>query len=128
MSHESSVQQQEVQPQGQTLFDRIGGEPAVRRLVDEFYGRVMRDPELALFFVHTPMNRLARMQYEFFAAALDGPLVYGGKTLSFAHEGRGITRDHFGRFITQLLETLKGFDLDEQTISTSHRSAQSVRR
>jgi len=104
------------QQQTQTLFEQIGGEAGVRKLVDEFYHRVMMDPELHLFFAHTPMDRLARMQYEFFAAALDGPLAYAGKSLSFAHFGRGVTKEHFGRFIEKLLETLKHLNLDEKTI------------
>jgi len=104
------------QLQQQTLFEQIGGEPVVRKLVDSFYERVVADKELAPFFLHTPMDRLRNMQYEFFAAALDGPSKYSGQTLSHVHFGRGIDIDHFARFIDRLLETLEGYNLSDEAI------------
>ncbi len=56
------------------LFDRVGGEQGVRNLVRSFYDRVLRDPELAPFFEDASIDRLYSMQYEFFAAALGGPV------------------------------------------------------
>lgn len=101
---------------GKSLFDRIGGTPAVERLVTAFYERVLADPELAPFFEKTEMNKLRSMQREFFSAALGGPLVYSGKPLSHVHFGRGITTRHLTLFVEHMLETLKGFDLDEQDV------------
>lgn len=100
----------------QTLFDRIGGEEGIRKLVDEFYERVLSDPKLSPFFEHTPMERLRTMQYEFFAAALDGPSAYKGKQLSYVHFGRGIGKEHFGLFIDRLFDTLQGYKLDADTM------------
>jgi hemoglobin len=94
----------------QTLFDRVGGEEGIRKLVDEFYERVLSDPKLVPFFTETPMERLRTMQYEFFAAALDGPSKYQGKQLSYVHFGRGISKEHFGRFIDRLFDTLMAHD------------------
>lgn len=99
-----------------TLFDRIGGQDGIRNLVDDFYERVLADPKLAPFFENTPMERLRNMQYEFFAAALDGPSEYKGKQLSYVHFGRGIGREHFGRFIDRLFDTLKSYELDQDTL------------
>jgi hemoglobin len=99
-----------------TLFDRIGGQDGIRNLVDDFYERVLADPKLGPFFENTPMERLRNMQYEFFAAALDGPSNYKGKQLSYVHFGRGIGREHFGRFIDRLFDTLKSYELDDDTL------------
>lgn len=96
----------------QTLYNRIGGEPAVRKLVYEFYDRVLANPTLKPFFENTPMDRLRAMQFEMFAAALDGP-AYSGHPLPYVHHGRGITPEHFGLFIDCLLETLKDLHLDK---------------
>jgi hemoglobin len=101
-----------------SLFEQIGGEAGVRKLVDEFYARVLADPELRPFFEKTPMERLRAMQYEFFAAALDGPLAYKGKMMSDVHKGRGIDIDHFARFIDKLLETLESYDLSDEMVHT----------
>jgi len=102
-------------PSTSTLFLRIGGEPAIRNLVDAFYERVLSNPKLQPFFLDTPMDRLRNMQYEFFTAALDGPPAANPRPLSYVHFGRGITREHFGLFIDCLFDTLKDLRLDDAT-------------
>ena len=102
-------------PQG-TLFERMGGEPDVRKLVEEFYNRVLGDPELTRFFEHTPMDKLRDMQYEFFVVALDGPIDYTGRPLHFVHHGRGITRRHLARFLDHLLDTISLSHPNEQDV------------
>lgn len=99
-----------------TLFEQIGGEPAIRKLVDDFYRRVFADAELKAFFENTPKDRLLRMQYEFFAAALDGPSKYEGKQLSDVHFGRGIDIASFGRFSDRLFDALGGLNLSDETV------------
>lgn len=97
-----------------TLYDRIGGDDGVSRLIDAFYDRVLADDELAPFFEHTPMETLRRMQREFFSAALDGPAKYTGLGVSHAHQGRGITIKHFQHFVAHLLETLQGLGFSKE--------------
>ena len=109
-------QLEEMSEEGQTLYERIGGETTIDSLMKRFYARVLDDPELNPFFKHASMEKLLRMQREFFSAALDGPVQYSGLSLSHAHYGRGITRRHFTRFVEHLLETLRSFDLNEQDI------------
>ncbi len=89
-----------------SLYDRIGGAPAVAALIDRFYEKIVADPRLAPFFAHTTLEKLRKMQREFFSAALDGPQSYSGLSLSQGHAGRGITADHFSRYVSHLLETL----------------------
>ncbi len=99
-----------------TLFDRIGGEQGVKNLVRSFYDRVLKDPELAMFFENASIDRLYAMQYEFFAAALDGPVKYSGISIHQAHFGRGIEKEHFARFVNHLIDTLKAWQLSEHEI------------
>lgn len=99
-----------------TLYDRIGGADGIVRLVSKFYNLVLSDPELAPFFQHTPVDRLLNMQQEFFSAALDGPIRYTGRSLVEVHHGRGITTQHFTRFVQHLLTTLKDFQLSSREI------------
>jgi len=97
----------------QTLFVLAGGEPGIRNLVDAFYARVLANPKLQTFLAAMPMDRLRNMQYEFFAAALDGPPAARPQQLSYVHFGRGITKEHFGLFINCLFDTVKDLKLDE---------------
>jgi hemoglobin len=99
-----------------TLFDRIGGENGVKNLVRSFYERVLKDSELAPFFEDASIDRLYRMQYEFFAAALGGPVAYSGLSIHKAHFGLGIEREHFSRFVNHLIDTLKAWQFSEKEI------------
>ena len=98
------------------LFNQLGGEAAIQNMIGEFYERVLADPKLNPIFVNVPMDRLKKMQLEFFSAALGGPIAYSGQALSYAHFGRGITKEHFGLFIDHLLDTLKSRNLDQDSM------------
>lgn len=94
-----------------TLYERLGGESAINALVVSFYVRVMKDPELAPFFRNTSIEKLHAMQREFFAMALGGPIAYSGRPLAHAHHGKGITIQHFARFVGHLVETLAELEI-----------------
>lgn len=98
--------------EGDTLYSRIGGAPVVERVIDALYERVQRDPELAPFFAATPMDRLRHMQREFFAVALGEDASWGAWELTRAHGGRGITAQHYSRFVSHLLEALAQVGVD----------------
>ena len=100
-----------------TLFGRIGGEQMIAEVVDEFYDKVLADPDLKPFFKNTSMDKLRCMQREFFSAALDGPITYSGKPLSHVHHGRGITKHHFTRFVNHLLNTLRDRGINDQDVT-----------
>ena len=102
----------------QSLYDRVGGETGITRLVDSFYQRVLADPELSPFFAHIPMEKLHRMQVEFFSSALGGPLQYSGRPLAHVHQSHGITKDHLRRFTEHLLATLEALNLKPQDIQS----------
>ena len=101
----------------QTLFQRVGGEQAIAELINEFYDRVLADPELKPFFKDTSVDKLRRMQREFFSAALDGPITYTGRPLSHVHHGRGITKHHFARYVDHLIDTLRSRDITDQDVN-----------
>lgn len=100
----------------ETLFDRIGGDQAIAELIHQFYDRVVADPELKPFFTHSSMEKIRRMQREFFSAALDGPISYTGKPLGHVHHGRGITKHHFALYVGHLILTLEGLGINEQDV------------
>jgi hemoglobin len=100
-----------------TLFERIGGEQMIAEVLDDFYDRVLADPELKPFFRNTSIDKLRSMQREFFGAALDGPITYTGKPLSHVHHGRGITKHHFTLFVNHLLDTLRDRGINDQDVT-----------
>jgi hemoglobin len=90
-----------------SLYERLGGEPGVTRLLMDFYGHVLADPELTRFFKDAEMDKLISMQKELFSSALGGPHTYSGRPLREVHAGLGITLRHFQRFREHLLSTLQ---------------------
>lgn len=100
-----------------SLYERVGGEEGIERLVNSFYERVLDDEELSGFFKNTHIDRLKKMQKEFFSVALGGPIEYSDMDLTRAHQGRGIRVMHYKRFVDHLIETLSEFDLDENEIN-----------
>ena len=101
----------------QTLFERLGGEAAIAELIHDFYDRVLADPELKPFFKHTSIDKLRRMQREFFSAVLDGPINYTGRPLSHVHHGRGITKHHFALYVNHLLDTLRDCGINDHDVN-----------
>jgi hemoglobin len=89
-----------------SIYEAIGGEEALIRVVDDFYQRVLADPRLAGFFTGTNMSRLKGRQVEFFAAALGGPTPYRGVSMKDAHRGRGILQVHFDLVVEHLVASL----------------------
>lgn len=56
-----------------SLYERIGGEPAVNAAVDRFYERALADPELKDFFNGVSMSRLKAQQFAFSLAGFGWP-------------------------------------------------------
>ena len=104
-------------PAGMSIYDAIGGEPALVAVVDDFYMRIIGDPELAGFFAGTNMAKLKGRQVEFFAAALGGPQTYTGATMREAHRGRGIGQEHFNLVAGHLIAALSAADVPDKTIN-----------
>jgi methyl-accepting chemotaxis protein len=75
--------------------------------VEEFYDRVLADPELAPFFAQTNMAWLRKRQVQFFAQALGGPVKYKGRSMKAAHERFAMTAEHFGRVAGHLGDALR---------------------
>ena len=104
----------EFSDQDKSLYERIGGETTIERLIEHFYHRVTRDPEIGHYFTHVPVGKLALMQREFFAMATGGPATYTGRPLSQVHHPLAISRREFQRFTEHLIETLKEVRIAER--------------
>ena len=104
----------EFQKNETSLYERIGGETALTILIERFYHRITHDPEIGHYFVHVPIEKLKRMQREFFAMATGGPVTYAGRPLSQVHHPLAISRREFQRFTDHLITTLQEEGINEQ--------------
>ncbi|TDP93015.1 group I truncated hemoglobin [Labedaea rhizosphaerae] len=101
-----------------SIYEQIGGEEALVTVVDDFYDRVLNDPQLSAFFKGTNVPRLKGMQVEFFAAALGGPHEYQGRSMREVHRGRGIEQHHFDLVAKHLTEALTAAGVPDDTTAT----------
>ncbi|MFB1298920.1 group 1 truncated hemoglobin [Mycobacterium sp. pW049] len=89
-----------------SVFDQIGGPPAVAAAVDDFYRRLIADPALTPYFDGVDMRRLKGHQRSFIAAAIGGPEPYLGRSMRESHAQWHIQAIHFDRVVDHLIETL----------------------
>lgn len=99
-----------------SIYDSIGGAPAVAAAVDDFYTRVLADPTLTHFFDDVDMSRLKAHQRGFIAAAIGGPEIFAGRKMAAAHAGLAITDTDFDAVVTHLVATLTGLGVPDETI------------
>jgi hemoglobin len=116
-----------------TLFERLGGVPAIKAAVDAFYARVLGDDTLAPFFAGVSLRSLVSRQNAFFIQALGGPQVYKGKDMRTAHAHLPIRSEHFGAVAGHLAAALGEVGVppalvDEVIAAVAPLAAESTRR
>jgi methyl-accepting chemotaxis protein len=100
-----------------SIFERIGGVPAIKAAVDKFYDRVLADPVLKPFFATTNMTWLKGRQNAFFIQALGGPALYKGRDMKAAHSHLKITQEQFTRVAGHLVDALTELRVPPRLIS-----------
>ncbi|MGE5133698.1 MAG: group I truncated hemoglobin [Gemmatimonadota bacterium] len=111
-----------------SLFDRLGGAPAVQAATEVFYRKVLSDPVLAPYFDDVDMDRQIAKQAAFLTMALGGPNNYSGRDLRTAHAGMaGLSDEHVDRVIMHLAETLRELGVGNADIAEAGAVAASVR-
>ena len=102
--HPSRDEQPDIQVRSD--YEAVGGGPAIAAVVDRFYGLVLDDDRLRDYFDGVEMARLKRHQVALVSQVMGGPVEYTGRDLRAAHEGKGISRDHFGAVAGHLVTAL----------------------
>lgn len=88
-------------------YARLGGEPAVRALVDRFVERMAADAIIGFFFAGKDLARVKLHEYEHAAAALGGPSAYTGRPLVPLHRSLRINAGQFRRRLAILKQELE---------------------
>lgn len=99
----------------QSLYDRVGGKEAIASLVDQFYDRVLDDPELEPFFRFTPMESFAPCNWSS-SPPPSTALSSTPASRSITSTRRGITTKHLTRFMGHLLMTIREVHPNEQEV------------
>ena len=94
-----------------SLYDRLGGQPAITAVVDDFVGNVAADKRINGFFAKADVPRLKRNLVDQICQGTGGPCVYTGKDMKTAHKGMGITDADFNALVEDLVKTLNKFNV-----------------
>lgn len=98
------------------LWDRLGGEPGVSALVEDFVTRTLANPRVNFTRRGTGREweanpetvlRLKRSIVQFLSAATGGPFRYQGKDLKPLHQGMKITEAEFNEMVNDLKASLE---------------------
>lgn len=96
----------------QTVFQRCGGFTQVRRVISDFYDRMLDSPRLASYFEHTDMRRLIDHQTKFISSVMGGPASYTDEQLQRSHAHLNIARSEFLEMAALLRDTLEEHGLE----------------
>lgn len=113
-----------------TLYERIGGEPAVNAAVELFYRKVLDDSTIYRFFGNTDMDTQIAKQKAFFTMAFGGPNNYTGQDMRNAHAKlvtMGLNEDHFNTVMKHLGDTLIELNVPGDLIAEAAAIAESTR-
>jgi hemoglobin len=106
----------QAQAETRTLYDRLGGRPAIEAAVRDFLGRALADSRINRKFAQSDPDRLRTALIQQICAATGGPCKYTGRAMREAHRNMGVTEGEF----TALVEDL-GASLDHLKVPAKEK-------
>jgi hemoglobin len=100
-------------PAGKTLWDRLGGEPTVTKVIDDFVDlaatdiKVNFDRDGKYKLEPTAVAAFKKQMVAFASSATGGPIKYEGKNMKDAHKDMGITEAEFNALAADLKRALE---------------------
>jgi hemoglobin len=94
-------------PEQTSDLERLGGEQALREIVEDFVDRVIADLMIGFHFRGVDKARLCQLEFEFARAHLGGKDSYSGRPLRNAHAPHRIMGGQFNRRLRILDKTLE---------------------
>jgi hemoglobin len=94
-----------------SLYKRLGGYDAIAAVTDNFVPRLVSDPALSKYFVHSKdtLMHIRQLAVDMICWATGGPCVYIGRDMKTAHAGLGITAAEWDKTVTHFTATLDHF-------------------
>ena len=108
-------------------FEKLGGEPKLRAIVNDFVDRCFDDAMIGFLFQRAERARIKRFEYEHAAEHLGGPVRYEGRPLDEAHGPHRIFGGQFARRRQLLLDTLRDHDAPTDVIDAWIEHQESLR-
>ncbi len=113
-----------------SLYEQIGGEPAMAAAVELFYRKVLSDDRISHFFEDVDMERQSAKQKAFLTMVCGGPSAYSGKDMRKGHAHlvkQGLNDTHFNAVAENLAATLTELGVAKPLVEQVLAIAESAR-
>lgn len=101
-----------------TLYDALGGQPNLVRIVDALVHHCLADDRIKHTFDDTNIDRLKRLLVAQFCELSGGPCVYRGRDMRKSHSDLRLTTAHFNALVENLQSAM---DENEVPFRTQNR-------
>lgn len=101
-----------------SLYTRLGGYDAIAAVVDDFFGRLTKDPQFsARFFTgHSTdsFKKVRQLTVDLTCSVTGGPCYYTGRDMKTTHAGLGITENDWDASVVHFVATLDKFKVPQK--------------
>ena len=94
-------------PTKPSLYERLGGEAGVRKIVNDVLDKNYNNPLIGHHFGKVNMDKLKQLVFEFFSMGTGGPHKYTGRDMLTAHTGLQISEKDFQIANTDTIKALE---------------------
>jgi hemoglobin len=114
-----------------SIYEQIGGQETIEKIVDLFYVKVLSDERINKFFTDVDINQQKIKQTAFLTMIMGGQSNYSGKDMGQAHAhlfAKGLTPEHMSALVENLQSTLVEMNLPPQAIQQFVTKFDSMRK
>lgn len=102
------------EPPATSLYDRLGGKPAITAVVDQFVANVATDARINGRFATTDIPKLKKHLVDQVCTASGGPCAYTGRDMKSTHVGMRISSGDFSALVEDIANALNHFKVPER--------------
>lgn len=99
-----------------SLYERIGGQEALKATVDRFYIKLVTDEIVGHYFSNIDLKKLIAHQCQFLSYVFGGPYKYDGRNMQDAHAHLKISENDFSIVANHLHKTLQELHVSSELI------------
>lgn len=97
-----------------TLYERLGGKPALEAVVGELWKNVAADSRINHYFKNTDPDVFGGQMVDFLCEGSGGPCQYKGKDMNAAHTGMKLTDNDFNALAEDTIKALNKFNVPQK--------------
>jgi len=102
-------------PAGDRLYQELGGQPGITRIVEGMLLNVARDGRIRHHFARVDIARLRELLIQKFCADAGGPCRYAGASMAESHRGLNLQPADFNALVEDLQQAMQREGIPERT-------------